>query len=57
MRCLDPNTCGGNLRVIWVAKPSGNKGVRASLVGTLSMRGEHEALPLQENHKKLLTIN
>ncbi len=24
VRCLDPNTCGGNLRVIWVAKPSGN---------------------------------
>ncbi|PSB57085.1 hypothetical protein C7B77_09645 [Chamaesiphon polymorphus CCALA 037] len=22
IRCLDPNTCGGNLRVIWVAKPS-----------------------------------
>jgi hypothetical protein len=34
IRCLDPNTCGGNLRVIWVAKPSGNKGVRESLTET-----------------------
>jgi hypothetical protein len=30
MRCLDPNTWVGNLRVIWVAKPSGNSGVRAA---------------------------